>query len=451
MVAASLIGAGAAEAAPRKAAAANPRYAAIVVDANTGKTLFSENPDAERFPASLTKMMTLYMTFEAMKAGRINKNTPVVFSAQAAAKPPTKIGVPAGKSVSVETAILSLVTKSANDAAAALGETLGGSEERFAEMMTQKARRLGMSSTVFRNASGLPNMEQHTTARDMATLGLALRAHFPEYYDYFSTPSFTLGRQRMPNHNKLLGRIKGVDGIKTGYTNASGFNLVSSVVDGNRKIVAVVMGGATGRSRDDQMARLIAKYLPEASAKGGTLVASASNTPLKAFAEAVLPKTDIPTPQPRREIVVASAAEADDIGSMIETNVVTTPKSGRVVRSQGYAIPKNVPTPLAFVRENPSAAAARIDQIATASVAQPGWVIQVASSASEREARALLDATSAKAPGVLDQASPFTVPFTKGSTTYYRARYSGFETKTAAWDACAALKKQRVSCYAIEQ
>lgn len=463
LVAVSVMSAGAADAAPRKKAPANnPRYAAIVVDANTGKTLFADNADGQRFPASLTKMMTLYLTFEAMKAGKLSKDSRVVFSAHAAGMSPTKIGVPAGKSVSVETAILSLVTKSANDAAAALGETLGGSEDRFAVMMTQKARRLGMSSTVFRNASGLPNMQQHTTARDMATLGLALRAHFPEYYDYFSTPSFTLGRQRMPNHNKLLGRIKGVDGIKTGYTNASGFNLVSSVVDGNRKIVAVVMGGATGRSRDDQMARLIAKYLPEASTKGGTLVASASATPLKAFADAVLPHTDIPMPQPRHEIEVASAdMDADDIVAAaaveeeVDTQVLTTPKSGRVLRSapaaKTLAMPKQAPAPLAFARQKPSSAVEHVDQIATASVTQSGWVIQVASSASEREARALLDATTAKAPNVLSSASPFTVAFNKGGSTFYRARYSGFDTKAAAWDACAALKKQRVSCYAIEQ
>ena len=241
------------------------KYSAIVIDANTGKTLFSANAGEARYPASLTKMMTLYLVFERLASGKIKKSTQVPFSAHAAAQPPTKLGVKAGKSVSVETIIYSLVTKSANDSAAAIAEYLGGSEDGFARMMTAKAKKLGMTGTLFQNASGLPDPDQHSTARDLAVLGLALREHFPQYYGYFSTRSFTYGRQRMANHNRLLGRVKGIDGIKTGYTRASGFNLVTSVGDGKRRIVAVVMGGQTGRARDNHMADLIKKYLPKAS------------------------------------------------------------------------------------------------------------------------------------------------------------------------------------------
>ncbi len=257
-----------------EASAARSKYSAIVVDANTGKTLFSANAGEPRYPASLTKMMTLYLIFETLAAGKIKKSTQVPFSAHAAAQPPTKLGVKAGGSVSVETIIYSLVTKSANDSAAAIAEYLGGTEDGFARMMTAKARKLGMTGTLFRNASGLPDASQHSTARDLAMLGLALREHFPQYYAYFSTRSFTYGRQRMANHNRLLGRVKGIDGIKTGYTRASGFNLVSSVGDGKRRIVAVVMGGQTGRARDNHMAELIKKYLPKASGRdGGDLIA----------------------------------------------------------------------------------------------------------------------------------------------------------------------------------
>ena len=258
MIAATLVKANAAEAATAK-------YAAVVIDVNSGKTMFSASADAPRYPASLTKMMTLYMLFDGLKSGKFTKSSRIPISRHAASQAPSKLGVKAGQSITVETAILALVTKSANDAAAASGEFMGGSEARFAQIMTAKARNLGMSRTTFRNASGLPNPSQLTTARDMATLGIALRQNFPQYYSYFSTRSFTYGRSRMGNHNKLLGRVAGVDGIKTGYTRASGFNLVTSVKQGNRLVVAVVMGGKTGRARDQHMASLVKKYAPKAS------------------------------------------------------------------------------------------------------------------------------------------------------------------------------------------
>ena len=248
---------------------ANAKYAAIVVDANTGKTLFSSNADAPRYPASLTKMMTLYLDLRGAAERQDQEATKVPFSAQAAAEPPTKLGVKAGGSVTVETAIYRWSPSRPTTPSTALAELLGGSEAGFARMMTAKARQLGMTGTIFRNAHGLPNPAQHSTARDLATLGIALREHFPQYYPYFSTRSFNYGKQRLGNHNRLLGRVKGVDGIKTGYTRASGFNLVSSVSDGNRRIVAVVMGGTSGSSRDKHMAELIQKYLPKASTAPG--------------------------------------------------------------------------------------------------------------------------------------------------------------------------------------
>ncbi|WP_037072118.1 D-alanyl-D-alanine carboxypeptidase family protein, partial [Rhizobium sp. PDO1-076] len=250
-------------------AQAAPKYAGVVIDARTGKVLYSEDADSLRYPASLTKMMTLYMVFEALEAGRISLSTKVPVSKNAAAEPPSKLGVGAGRSLTVEQAIQALVTRSANDVATALGEFLGGSEQRFGQMMTAKARNLGMTKTTYRNAHGLPNTAQMTTARDQARLGIALRQHFPQYYGYFSTRSFKFGKQVIGNHNRLLGNVRGVDGIKTGYTRAAGFNLATSAEADGRSIVAVVLGGKSGASRDATMRKLVAAYLPKASGSRG--------------------------------------------------------------------------------------------------------------------------------------------------------------------------------------
>lgn len=416
------------------------RDAAIVIDANTGKTLYASNANARRYPASLTKMMTLYLTFEALAKGKITKSTQVPFSANAAAEPPTKLGVRTGSSVSVETAILSMVTKSANDSSTALAELLGGSESNFAQMMTAKARALGMSGTVFRNANGLPNPGQFTTARDMATLGIALREHYPQYYGYFSQRSFMYGRQRINGHNRLLGRIKGVDGIKTGYTRLSGFNLVSSVAVDGRRMVAVVMGGTSGASRDNQMAKLITSYLPQASRRGGgDLIAKSDNdSPVQALAKVMLPKHDAPTPDNRpqaEEVAVASAAPA----------LVATPTPKKPVKVLASE-PADVPFAQAYAEPEP----AHVDPVNTASLPS-GWVVQIASSPSKSEAEAVLDKTSKQAHAILADASAFTMPFSKGGVTYFRARFSGFDNQTAAQKACNALKKKRIECFAIEQ
>jgi len=407
------------------AAAFAAKYSAIVVDARNGKTLYSKDSNGRRYPASLTKMMTLYLTFEALNKGRISKSTPVVFSANAAAEPPTKLGVRKGGSVTVETAILSMVTKSANDSATALGELLGGSEANFARMMTAKARQLGMDSTVFRNANGLPNPGQFTTAHDMAILGIALREHYPQYYGYFSTRSFMYGKRRINGHNRLLGRIKGVDGIKTGYTRASGFNLVTSVSTGGRRLVAVVMGGTTGRARDNQMAALIKTYLPKASTRGGgDLVAKSDSSPVAAIAKVLLPKHDAPTPDKRPVVQVADDDTAQTTVDTVEAKTATV---------AAYA------------------EASQVDPLATASVSKGAWVVQVASSPRQSEAKAFLEKATKKAPTVLADASSFTVAFDNGGTTYYRARFGGFGSQTAALKACKALKRKKIDCYAVQQ
>jgi len=235
--------------------------AAIVVDAKSGEVLYSDQPDAKRHPASLTKMMTLYMLFEAIESRQLGLRTNIAVSARCAGQAPTKLGFKPGETIEVRDAILALVTKSANDVACAVGEQLSGSESAFAEAMTVQARQLGMTQTVFRNASGLPNNAQVTTARDMAILGVSLQKNFPQYFKYFSVKSFTWKGRTHPNHNRLLGRVKGVNGIKTGYTNASGYNLVASAKRGRREIIAVVLGGDTGRDRDARTTALITEFL----------------------------------------------------------------------------------------------------------------------------------------------------------------------------------------------
>jgi D-alanyl-D-alanine carboxypeptidase len=244
------------------------RYSSIVVNAETGQVLSAVSPDDQRHPASLTKMMTLYMVFEALRDRRISLHQNVPVSAHAAAQPPTKLGLIPGSRLTVEQAILGLVTKSANDAAAALGEMLGGDEARFAQMMTLRARAIGMRRTVFRNASGLPDPDQWTTARDMATLGRRLVHDFPAQYRYFSTPSFRFHGRMVMGHDRLLETYPGADGIKTGYTDASGYNLVTSAVRGGVRLVGVVMGAAHAPERDRHMAVLLNQAFQQADVGG---------------------------------------------------------------------------------------------------------------------------------------------------------------------------------------
>jgi len=253
-----------------KARAAQPaedrlRYAAIVVDDNCGAVLHEVMADEPRHPASLTKIMTLYLLFEQLEAGRLALDTALPISARAAIQRPTKLGLKANQTLKVEDAIMGLVTKSANDAAVVVAEALGGSEEEFAILMTRKARALGMVGTTYVNASGLPADAQITTARDQALLGRAIQTRFPGYYRYFATPSFRYRGVEMRNHNQLLGQVKGVDGIKTGYTDASGYNLVSAVHRNERNIVAVVLGGSSNAARDARMRKLIEEYIGQAS------------------------------------------------------------------------------------------------------------------------------------------------------------------------------------------
>jgi D-alanyl-D-alanine carboxypeptidase len=456
------------------------KYAGVVIDAKTGKVLYSENADSLRYPASLTKMMTLYLTFEALESGRISLGSKVPVSKNAAKEPPSKLGVGAGRSVTVEQAILALVTRSANDIATALGEYLGGSEQRFAQMMTAKARSLGMTKTTYRNAHGLPNTAQMTTARDQARLGIALRQHFPQYYGYFSTRNFKFGKQSIGNHNRLLGAVRGVDGIKTGYTGAAGYNLATSAQADGRSIVAVVLGASSGARRNAQMTELVKRYLPQASTgrSSGDLVAKVqtpeASEPAPIMATASLddghpnlPQTG-PMPDPR--YVGAAQASASASAYLAPQPSTAATAALDAVRPSAPASTGSVPVPqpapaympdtdamVAPAETTQSVAAASatppdVDTVTTASTKPvSGWIIQIGTSPDQALAQDLLRNAQEKGGKVLRSATPFTVAYNSGSQQIFRARFGGFDDQKDAVNACKQLKRKGVGCWAAAQ
>ncbi|MBI5318252.1 serine hydrolase [Bradyrhizobium sp.] len=328
----------------------SPAFASIIVDGNSGAVLQSTNPDASRRPASLTKIMTLYLLFERLEAGKMTLDTQLPVSEHASEQAPTKLGLKPGQTLKVEDAIKGLVTRSANDAAVVVAEAIGGDESEFARMMTRKARALGMSKTVYRNASGLPNDEQITTARDQATLGRAIQDRFPRYYRYFATSTFVYRGNSIRNHNRLLGNVEGVDGIKTGYTRASGFNLVSSMRRGNRHLVGVVLGGRSGSSRDATMRSLLAENLEKGATKR-TVAAITERNPGETKTEAADADASKATVQVQGAVQVAASAEPG-LDAMAVTRSVA-PAKPSLMAAAAAALP---PQPKAEVQAKPEPA-----------------------------------------------------------------------------------------------
>jgi D-alanyl-D-alanine carboxypeptidase len=481
----------------------NPPYAAIVVDARSGAVLHQSAADNPRHPASLTKIMTLYLLFERLDSGRITLDTPMDVSEHAASQAPTKLGLKPGSTIRVEDAIKGLVTKSANDAAVVVAETLGASEEDFARAMTHKAHALGMRNTVYRNASGLPDDEQVTTARDQALLGIAIQERFPKHYRYFSLASFVYRGHAMANHNRLLGRVEGVDGIKTGYTRSSGFNLVTSVKRGARRIVAVVLGGRSGRARDARMRDLIDTHIAAASTRD----------------VAVAEKVEPPTPEiaPRLELAtkIESAAKAvlaaagstpalpPPLPAGDATATVTTPGSGAPItpvkvktvtvklvppkHAMTSAAPKSVPPPakpevapkesarqpetappaieggsllgalpaMVVAAKEAAIPAAKAEEPLVSTIAparhsiRHGWIIQVGAYESEAEAKEKLGSAQTKAAALLQKTEAYTERTTKGDKIYFRARFAGFD-RDRAEAACKRLKREDIACMALK-
>jgi D-alanyl-D-alanine carboxypeptidase len=297
---------------------AKPVASSIMVDAVTGEVMSSSNADVSTYPASLTKMMTLYLLFDALKHGQIKLTDSITFSDHAASQDATNLAVSEGASIKVETAILSVVVRSANDAATAIGERVGGSEWAFAKKMTQTARALGMKNTTYLNANGLPNPGQRTTARDQAILAVALLRDFPEYYHYFAAERFSYRGVQYAGHNRVLNKLNGADGIKTGYIRAAGFNLVSSAEQNGRRLVGVVLGGSTPYLRDKQMVAMMTKGF-KTPAGGGTMLAlSAPNSAGPAKAPAVIAAA-APVSVPAA-LVAAAAMAPDDATQAVGAN-----------------------------------------------------------------------------------------------------------------------------------
>jgi len=452
---------------------ANAKYAGIVVDAKTGKTLYASSADAPRYPASLTKMMTLYVLFEEMERGRFSLESRLKVSKNAAAQPPTKLGLRAGQTIKVDTAIRAMAVKSANDVAVVVAENVSGSVSAFASRMTRTAHSIGMKNTTFRNPSGLPDTRQKTTARDMALLGRTLQDRFPQHYGYFSTRHLSYGKSKYRNTNRLLGAVRGVDGIKTGYTRASGFNLVTSVDRDGRKIVAVVMGGRTGKSRNAQMKSLISRYLRKA--KRGKRTAPL----LVARASSGIPPLPKSRPQSGTIDIAAPIVIANAIGSPA---MVSGSKPDRAAASMtdpigeqiagaariaelGYARSESTERArlaalvevsarrqadnIAASRSSGHAPSAKMAAIKDETPPPGGWHIQIGATPSEDAARQLLTDARSRAADILGSADPFTQPVKKDGSVLYRARFAGFAGKQEARTACANLKRRSFSCLAV--
>ena len=487
-------------------AQAGAKFAAVTVDARNGKLLYAENPDAARHPASLTKMMTLYVLFQDLKAGKIRLNSTIRMSARAASMSPSKLGVKPGKTFTVETAIRALVVKSANDVAAAVAENLGGSETAFAKRMTRTARSIGMSRTTFANASGLPNPHQVTTARDMATLGLRLMRDFPQYYPYFRTQSFVFNGRVIRGHNRLLGKYEGTDGIKTGYINASGFNLVTSVRRGDKRLVGVVLGGRTGGSRDAYMKKMLSQYFGNA-ANGRTIAAVAgsskgsidpvetdqSKTVQTATADASQrPKGSIfgkkkktgPAAEAGQQAVEAPPVTATEEGDTNEgtadtlaTNQADKP-DGLTIKQVEVPVPQTttaiqrlieadpnvvqatpstptveeaelvnpiLPAVLPFAVKTPEQQQADAQQVASLAADDSSWSIQIGTYSTKSDAQARLQELRKKLPYVFAGKTAQTVAVEKGKAVIYRARFIGFDESTAK-AACKRVSKKKSAC-----
>jgi D-alanyl-D-alanine carboxypeptidase len=416
-------------------AEAMARYASIVVDATSGRIVHARHIDAERYPASLTKMMTLYLLFEAVDTGRLSMTSNLRVSTRAAGQPASKLGLRAGSSITVRDAIRALVTKSANDVATVVAEALGSTEIGFARLMTQKAHQLGMNNTTFRNASGLPNSGQKSTARDMATLSLSLMRHFPHHYHFFSTRSFRYNGRTYTGHNHLMGRYAGADGLKTGYIRASGFNLAFSATRHGRRLIGVVFGGRTARSRDDHMAELMdtgfrtviqAGYSPFA---GGDRIRVAARPDLPSGAPPIPPQLP---PGKARAPQVASVVSA--LPRVVE-RLLMAPKPDDAAASASAS----APTPGA------SGGATGSGQPASDGT----WGVQVgAFSALEPAREAAHDAARLLA-GEFDAVRVHIIPHAVAQGQLFRARVIGMANEAEARAACRDLRALQRSCLVV--
>lgn len=425
-------------------AQANPRYAAIVVDVESGEILHATNANESRYPASLTKMMTLYLVFEALENGSLRLHQSLPVSSQAAAMPASKLWLRAGETISVEDAIRALVVRSANDVAVVVAEAMGGSERQFAQRMTAKARELGMNATQFRNASGLPDAGQVTTARDMATLSIRLMQDYPQYYHYFSTQSFSFRGTTHNSHNRLVRNYAGADGLKTGFIRASGFNVATSAVRDGRRLVSVVMGGFTAASRDTHMADLLDRGFVRASLFGrGDWVAQAdfsgermgtgstgAGTRLASAAPASAP--------PARQQLVHLTPANPTANSATSVRALPETAQGSTADPIQDLIVSNEPRV-----SSPERAIQRFEP----ERASGSWGVQVGAFSNPDNARTLASRAADRLASEMAGAR-ITVDETSGPQKMFRARLVNLD-ENQAYRACRSLVQQGMDCMVI--
>ncbi len=395
--------------------AQEPKYAAIVIDANSGEVLYDKRADSPRYPASVTKIMTLYLTFEALSEGRLKLTDRVVMSPRGAAQAPTKIGLSPGDSMSVDEAIKAMTVKSANDVAVAMAERLAGSESRFAALMTLRGQELGMRNSRFVNASGLPDSRQISTARDLAILSRATMRDFPQYYSYFSVKGFYFRGNYVKGHNRLLDSMEGFDGLKTGYTNASGFNLAGSAVRDGRRLIAVVLGGPSTAWRDNNMEDLLLTGFDVMKRRSrGERTSIAAN---------------IYEDEPTGPIERPSVEQGDGDQAGLRIVLTENPRT---------PVPVKVSPTLRGAQETTKAPAKAVKK------PKGEWGVQVGAFKSKSLAHDQLNLVRGRfAKFVLDAESAVDAA---GGT--FRAQFQGM-TSEAARDACSALKAKRVPCMVL--
>lgn len=428
--------------APRDIAFSPEKDAAMVVDGATGKVLYERNPDSLRYPASLTKMMTLYLLFEALEKGTMSLDTPMIASSHAVAQSPTKLSVPLGETIDVDTAIKAITVLSANDVAVIVAEALGGgSETTFADMMTQRAHQLGMTNTNFHNASGLPDLQQLTTARDMSTLARHLAYDFPQYFHYFSEPSVSFRGRSYFNHDHLLTSFEGTDGIKTGYTQLSGYNLVSSVVRNNKHVIGVVMGGPTASVRDREMIRLLSATFDVAN-QNATFLADA-NVPWYGGAG---PGGDLFAANPGMDNYLTAFLDSNN-GRRGAPIMLAETRPGAVQATVSPLLKPATPPIANQVAEGDGVQVPFAPKVAT----MKGWAVQIGVFASQTLAQAQLTALARKSVDLLGQAEQIVaaLPNRRGHMVY-RARFGMF-AENEARGICQQMKRRGHACIAVPQ
>ena len=428
-----------------------PKYASIVVDAKTGEVLYEQNADAQRYPASITKIMTMYLTFEALADHRLSFDDRLTISPHAAAQQPSKVGLRPGQTIAVRDAMDAIAVLSANDMAVAMAEKLGGTEAHFAELMTAKAKQLGMNNTRYVDASGLPDNRQLTTARDISILSRAVLRDFPQYYAFFSTRQFTYAGRTTKNHNHLLGSMPGVDGIKTGFTNASGFNLAASAVRDDRRLIAVVMGGASTASRDLHVEDLLDAgftVIKKRELGQQTTIAQNLREPLPVGAVERAPVEQGDGEQEGVHIVVDGKAPAQRVHQTLKSSDDAAACTVKRVRVH-HKLVKRCITPAADVKPSAASTAKVIKaDVAKAETAQSGgdWQVQLGSYKSSGQARAQLAKMNAQFAGALSASEGGKVQLSSGN---YRVRFAGLSADQAS-KACETIKARGQACMALQ-